>query len=262
VIEQPLISPQRWEAAQRIILEKRTRWAKTKRPPRFLLSGLLRCACGKAVYVRCGSRSTPRHYYYCSSGFPGRGPACGAGSVQQESADRTVERIVSTQLVDAGFLRTVLGTFQSGRQARNQSAEKLARHRERLEAERQRLLRMTLKGVCTEEDFARESKRLEAEMRGLDVLVPPPMPAALDPAKLVVHITRTLARFGKQPLEEKRDLLRTVFREIVLEDDTIPSMTINGAFLDGANLLQPSFWPSMRRWRRLAPARPAWDLLS
>jgi DNA invertase Pin-like site-specific DNA recombinase len=248
----PLISPARWAAAQALILERRSRWAKTKySQPRFLLTGLLTCGCGKSVYVRCGSPSKPRHYYYCSSGHPGRGPSCGAPSVQQGAADRTVEAIVATRLLDAAFLRTVLGRLQSSQPARDQNAEKLARQREKLEGERQRLLRMTLKGVCTEEDFARESKRIEAEMRDLDRLAPAPVPATLDPAKLVIRITRAFARFAKQPVTEKRDLLRAVFREIVLEDGRIPALTLNGAFLAGVNLGQPS-----KRWNSPRSLRP------
>jgi DNA invertase Pin-like site-specific DNA recombinase len=250
VIDPPLIPPERWDAAQAIILEKRTRWAKTKRPPRFLLSGMLQRGCGKTFYVRCGSRSTPRHYYYCSSNFPGRGPRCGARSVQQEAADKAVERIISTQLLDAAYLRTVIGKFRSGEPRRDHEAEKLSHEREKFEAERQRLLRMTLKGACTEEDYARESKRIEAEMRGLDLLVSPPMPPAIDPAKLVIRITRTFTRFAKQPFEEKRDLLRSAFREIVLENGSITGLTLNGALLDGADSLTPSCW-SETRSRRL-----------
>jgi DNA invertase Pin-like site-specific DNA recombinase len=242
VLDPPLISPERWEAAQKIILEKRTRWAKTKRPPRFLLSGLMRCACGKPVYVRCGSRTQPRSYYYCASGFPGQGPRCSARSVQQPAADRMVEQIVSTQLLDAAFLKKLLAKFQTGQPARNQNVEALIHERGKLEVERQRLLRMTLKGACTEEDFARESKRIEAEMRGLDLLAAPSMPAALDPAQLVVRITRAFARFAKQPFGEKHNLLRTAFREIVLENGTIPAFTLNGAFFDSANSLTPSSW--------------------
>jgi Recombinase zinc beta ribbon domain len=242
VIDAPLISPERWEAAQKIILEKHTRWAKTKRPPRFLLSGLLRSACGASVYVRCASYKK-RQYYYCSSGFPGR-TKCGARSVQQESADRTVERIVATQLLDTAFLRTVLGRFQAAQPERDRNAEKHAHQRDKLEAERQRLLRMTLKGTCTEDDFARESKRIEAEMRNLDMLAPAPVPATLDPAKLVVHITRTFARFAKQPFEERRDVLQTVFRQIVLESGSITSLTLNGGFLYSANLVTPSWQPT------------------
>jgi site-specific DNA recombinase len=238
LIDPPLISPERWEAAQKIILEKHTRWAKTKRPPRFLLSGLLRCSCGASVYVRCASPKK-RQYYYCSSGFPGR-TKCGAKSVQQEAADQTVESIVATRLLDGAFLRTVLGRFQAAQPLRDQNAEKHAHQREKLEAERQRLLRMTLKGTCTEDDFARESKRIEAEMRNLDRLAPAPMPVTLDPAKLVVHVTRTFARFAKQPFEERRNVLRAVFREIVLENGSITGLTLNGGFLYSANLLTPS----------------------
>jgi DNA invertase Pin-like site-specific DNA recombinase len=244
VIDPPLISPARWEAAQKIILEKRTRWAKTKHiEPRFLLSGLLQCSCGKSVYLRCGGKLKPRHYYRCSSAIAGRGPWCGATSVRANAADHVVEEIVSTELVDPAFLRSILSRYQAGQPARDENAGKLARQREKLEAERQRLLRMTLKGTCTEEDFSRESRRIEAEIRNLDRLAPVPVPAVIDPAKLVVRITRTFARFRKQPMEEKRGVLRAVFREIVLDNGALTTITINGGFLDGVNLSEPSSWP-------------------
>jgi len=88
---EPLIPPERWEAAQQIILEKHTHWMKTKKPPRFLLSGLLYCGCGKPMYIRVASSRDPRHtrsYYYCSTRFPGRGHKCGARSVQQPAAEK------------------------------------------------------------------------------------------------------------------------------------------------------------------------------
>jgi hypothetical protein len=193
--------------------------------------------------VLCSVRFTfkPRHYYDCSSQFPGHGPACGARSVQQAPADQTVDRIISTHLLDAPYLRMILGKFRSAEPPLDHNAEKLSCQREKLEAERQRLLRLTLKGACSEEDFARESKRIEEEMRGLDLLAPAPLPAAFDASKLVVRITRTFARFGKQPFEEKRDLLRAAVREIVLDDGTINALTLNGAFLDCANSLTRSF---------------------
>jgi DNA invertase Pin-like site-specific DNA recombinase len=88
VIDPPLIPPDVWQKAQEIILEKRKRWTKTKRPAHVLLSGLLRCRCGKPCYVRMNGRT--RSYYFCSTGYPGHGPACGARSVQQAAADQTV----------------------------------------------------------------------------------------------------------------------------------------------------------------------------
>ena len=120
------------------------------------------------------------------------------------------------------------------------SVAKLASQRERLEAQRRRLLRLAIEGVVTTEDYQREAKRLEGEMRDLERLAPAPVPAAFDPAKMLVYLTRTFARFAKQPLEEKRNLLRTAFKEIVLDNGTIPAFTLNGAFLDSVNSLTRS----------------------
>jgi hypothetical protein len=107
----------------------------------------------------------------------------------------------------------------------------LVRERQKLDEERQRLLRMTLKGLCSEEDFARESKRIEAEITGLDGMLPSAaLSPAFDPAKLIVG----LARFASQPFEEQRNLLQTAVRKIVLENGRIPAITLNGGFV--ANL--------------------------
>jgi hypothetical protein len=144
-----------------------------------------------------------------------------------------VIQIVSA--LDPALLRAMLDGYQSGQPARAQDAHKLARERVKLEAERQRLLRLTLKGTVTETDFERESKRIEAEMYSLDVLQPAPAADTFDPAKLVLTITRTFARFAKQPFIEQRDVLRVVFKEIIVDNGAIPSMTLNGAFCIGTN---------------------------
>jgi DNA invertase Pin-like site-specific DNA recombinase len=232
VIDPPLISPERWEAAQAIILEKRTRWAKTKHlQPRCLLTGLLRCACGRAAYLRRCHRKYS--YYDCSSKV--HGSSCGARGVQQPAADRTFEHFLSHEFLDAAFLRSILARFEAAAPARDDNRDQLARQRQMLEAERQRLLRMTLRGDCSEDDFARESKRIETEMRDLDRLAPAPVPAAIDPAELVMRIHRIFGTLRRRPLEEKRDLLRTVLKEIILKNGAVTAITINGGFLDSAN---------------------------
>jgi DNA invertase Pin-like site-specific DNA recombinase len=252
VIDEPLISPARWEAAQKIILEKHSRWAKTRRQPYSMLSGMLTCGvCGKPCYVRCSGAGTG--YYYCSSGFPGHGPKCLARSIQQSVADQEVTDYMSTRFIDVAYLRSILARFKAAAPARDQNAEKHARQREKLEAERQRLLRMTLQGTCTEEDFARESKRIEREMRELSQIAPAPLPAALDPAKLVVRISRTFARFAKKPLAERRDLLRATIRDFMLMNGAITALTLNGAFLDCANSEAHS---TSRWWRRCRAPSP------
>jgi hypothetical protein len=60
VIDQPLIPLSTWKAVQKELDRRKTTWRKTKQPPRFLLSGLLKCDCGKSWYVRCGSPNKPR----------------------------------------------------------------------------------------------------------------------------------------------------------------------------------------------------------
>ena len=56
----------------------------------------------------------------------------------------------------------------------------------------------------------------------------------------MVRITRAFTRFSKQPFEEKHNLLRTAFKEIILENGTIPAFTLNGTFFDDPNLLARS----------------------
>jgi DNA invertase Pin-like site-specific DNA recombinase len=230
VIDKPLISPARWEAAQRLILEKKTKWLKTKRPPVNLLSGLLTCACGKPIYARA---SRAEGYYYCSTGFPGHGPKCGAKSVRTLAADHMVEEFIVN--LDAKFWTRAFGQMRSTQPARDHEAEKLDRQREKLEAERQRLLRMTLKSTISENDYERESKRIAQELRDLDRLAPAPVPDAIDPKATAQHIIRTFARFGKQAFEEKRAALRSVFRDLVLDNGNVTGFTLNGGFLNGAN---------------------------
>ena len=126
------------EAAQEIILEKRTRWAKTKRAPHVLLSGLLRCGrCGAAVYARA---SAAHGYYYCSSASPAAAPGAAREACSRTPQTWRWSASHPVELLDASFLRTVFGRFQFAQPARDQNADKLDRQREALEKERQQLL--------------------------------------------------------------------------------------------------------------------------
>lgn len=84
-----------------------------------------------------------------------------------------------------------------------------------------------------------EADRIEAEMRSLDALQPATVVDTFDPFMLVIRITRTFARFQKQPFKEQRDILRVVFKEIIVENGAIPSMTLNGAFAIGTKASTP-----------------------
>jgi hypothetical protein len=162
------------------------------------------------------------------------------------------------KFADPVLLRTLLGRAEAALPARTGEEDRIERERGKLERERQKLLRMTLKGTCTEEDFARESKRVEADLRDLDRLAPAPVPAAFDPAKLVVAIARAFARFDKQPFTQQRECLRAMVREFVLEGGAIQSFTVNRAFLGGANLRTQSIRPLSRQFQSQASKQRRW----
>jgi len=190
--------------------------------------------------------------------FPGRGPSCGSKSVQQDGLDQAVTKIVETQLLDIEFLKSVLGKLKSAEPSHDSNAKKLARGRSKLEGERTRLLRLTLKGTFTEEEFRRESKGIENEIRSLDGLAPAPVPDGIDPAKIIVRISRAFARFVRQPLEERRDLLRVAFKEIVAHDGYVSAVTLNGSFLMGVNPYPQSTSQCLFRCRERASAAQQW----
>jgi len=144
-----------------------------------------------------------------------------------------VEEFVSN--LDAKFWTKAFAQMRSAQPARDEAREKLDRQCEKLESERQRLLRLCLKGTIAEEDFGRESKRIAAEVRDLDLLAPAPVPDAVDPKQTAAHLARTFARFGRQPFEGKRAALRTVFKDLVLDNGAVTGFTVNSAFLDRAN---------------------------
>jgi DNA invertase Pin-like site-specific DNA recombinase len=233
-ITETLISPERWAAAQAIIGEKKSGWKARRKPPSFMLSGLLSCGhCGMPYYVRNSGRS--RSHYYCSSRFPQHGPWCGQPSVQREATDRAVTGIVSAQLVSVAFLRAIFERLQGTRPAGSEDPDKLARVREKLEAERRRLLQLVLKGLASEADLERETKRIDAELKDLDKLTPAPAPPTFDAAELAKGIARTFSQFPDMTFENRRTILRDVCRQITVLDGAVTALTLNGAFLDRVN---------------------------
>jgi hypothetical protein len=95
-----------------------------------------------------------RDYYYCSTGFPGRGPKCGAKTIQLEAADKAVARMIAKEFSNAAFLKAVLAKLAANRPERTGYAQKLARERSKLEAQRERLVTLVVEGTLTPADFA------------------------------------------------------------------------------------------------------------
>src|SRR5262249_19390289 len=103
---EPLISPARWQAAQRVIRKRHTSWTKLEREPRFLATGLLFCECGKKCYNHNDPRRGQHDTYYCASRV--RGGGCGRRSLRRELVDAAAEQIVCEYMTSPAFLKGVL----------------------------------------------------------------------------------------------------------------------------------------------------------
>jgi len=187
--------------------------------------------------------------------------SCKAHSIQQVGANLAVAQDFATKLRDVPFLKAILAIHKSHRPARHDNAEKLLRHRAKLEMERQRLLRAHLRGLCAEDDYEREFKRIEADLRSLDGQPVSPLPEIFDAAEIVKAITRWFAGFAEKPFEKRRATLQAAIKDIVMEDGALTSTTVNGAFLAMPQRANSSPRLRSRCWcqyRALVPRLPQW----
>ena len=227
----PLVSEAVWNRAQEIIAQRKLGWRKTKKPPRFLCASLLRCACGRNMYLRCGSRGHGKDVYYCASRFP-KGPGCGAPNIYREDLDRTVEQIITTHLLDTKFLMAVFHGLQQPPQEDPNRAEReqsLAKVRESIT----RLTDLHLnEGMFSKEEFKTRYAALQREERQLLASLPTP-PAPVDPRPFVKTMILAFANFGALSFDCKRNILQRAVREIIISGSMIPRLTFKGGFFGG-----------------------------
>jgi DNA invertase Pin-like site-specific DNA recombinase len=248
-IEQ-LIPSEAWERAQEIIEERKTRWRKTKKPARFLCSSLLRCSCGKAMYLRSGSRGHGTDHYYCASRFP-RGKGCGAPSIYRSDMDRAVEQLITAHLLNVEFLAKLLDSVHEAEHSGDQLQSKREEALRRIAAKRRTVHDMVLDGTMTREEARQRVDALDRERREIECMFPVQIPA-IDARALVTRIVHAFRDFPELPFEAKRELLRRAVREITVSGQTIPTITFSGGFL-GAGTDAPASGPSLQPTANLEP---------
>jgi DNA invertase Pin-like site-specific DNA recombinase len=235
VIDNPLVPVDVWEAAQRELDRRKTERRKTKRPPRFELSGLLRCACGKPYYPRCGGKKygTRKDYYYCSSAFPGHGPKCGARSWKREQVDAAVEHLIGETLCQAPVLHAILSAIAEGQPQAGDARTKAEKGIARLEAKRSRIVDMRADDQITRKECSKRLTAVDLELQVARAAVAAAQSRApeMDMYALARGLAGVFALFSSLPFTEKRDLLRRAVRHVVIKDGTIPSITLQGGFL-------------------------------
>jgi DNA invertase Pin-like site-specific DNA recombinase len=240
-IVEPIISLEAFDRAQQIIAERYNEHRKTKTKnqerPRFLANGTAMCSCGQPLYPNYGSRGRFHlDTYICKSRFHG-GPGCGMHSIRRTDGDAAIETLVC-RLADVTFLLMALDACLELQQtapspARAEYEAALAG----LEEGRKEMLTLVRKGKMKAAEFTSEMDKLEAEVRALETLLPPPAPK-IDPADVADLIVRVFKEFSFLSFLDKRALLQGAVKSIIVDGHarTLVSVTINGGFLgSGAN---------------------------
>jgi hypothetical protein len=245
---EPLLSAERWAAAQKILAAKRTQYRARRRQDRAVSVGLglLRCRCGRYHYLRRDYRRGQHDLFYCSSRRPS-GPGCGAPSIRRDDADAAIIDAVST-MVNVKTLRTLVEQAMRKPAAKSQPVVKTQREIARVAGERERLIDLRIKGKITEEQFDARDRKLAAEQRDVEALLPKPEPV-IDPKILASAIAGLLAEFPYLPPQEQHALARRLFIAFDVTDDGIEAAVMRGAVLTDtyAKNVRRSRW---RWWRR------------
>jgi hypothetical protein len=230
VIDTPLIPVSIWQAAQRELDSRKDSWRQTKKPPQFLLSGLLKCECGRPWYGQSGTAGYT--YYRCGSRHyktrKDSGPACGACSLRQKFVDAVVLKKASESFTDAAVLAELLkGIAEPPAQART-SAKEIAR----LEGRRERILEQRSDGLITRDDCIAKVAVIDRELQTARAAIHTAgQTPAIDPKRLVAGMVRAFAGLDRKPFEFQRALLSAAIREIVVDGRTIVQLTFRGRFL-------------------------------
>src|SRR5262249_42970432 len=149
-----LIEPEVWERAQEIIAERSTlrRKARLKNEhrQRFLANGLLRCSCGKSIYVRYGSPGHGADSYFCSTRYP-KGPGCGSPAIYREHVDSGIVKLLSVRLL--GLIGSILSAVYQEQPRHDPARAKREALLAKLLARRKNVIDMRAEGDIDKNDY-------------------------------------------------------------------------------------------------------------
>jgi hypothetical protein len=232
---EPLIDPARWAAAQKILDGKTTEWRARKHQDKAVALGLglLRCHCGRFHYLRRDYRPGQHDLFYCGSNYKSsryRGNSCGSASIRRVDADAQILEAITTM----ANVKTVRALVQQALQkpsVKSQPAARTQREIARVTAERERLIDLRMKDKITEEQFDVRDRKVAAELRDLEALLPKAEPA-VDPKVMASAIASLFAEFPFMSPEEQYALARRVFVAFdVNEDGGVETAVIRGETL-------------------------------
>jgi site-specific DNA recombinase len=229
----PLISPAQWAKAQKILDAKRTATRGRKRQEHNISvgSGLLRCRCGRFLYLKRDYRPGQVDLFYCGHS---KAEGCGAGSIRRT----VVEQRMLGAIADFSSVKTVRAMVEQAlsKPAGKKPPSAVSTQREiaRVTGERDRLIDMRVKNKITEDQFDARDRKLAGELRDLEALMPKTAPV-VDPKIMASAIAGLFAEFPYLAPEEQHALAHRAFVAFdVNEDGGVETAVMRGEALSQA----------------------------
>lgn len=230
--QKPLITPERWHAAQELLMERSHHWTKShpKRSHEFLAKGIARCGkCGRFYYSWSVKRAGHYyHYYYCSSKQLDGAP-CGAPNIRRDVFDPVLRATITDLLAQTKVLQAAIEV--EAKASRKAPPKDLDKQIGEKETRLKRAYEWAMRGSIDEEQYLKEKETLSTEIRALEALRPQ-TPAEIHTRRSVAHqIAGVFAEFDTLPFGRQHALLRRAIKEAIIEDRAMLSITLRGGFL-------------------------------
>jgi DNA invertase Pin-like site-specific DNA recombinase len=233
---EPLLTSERWQQAQEIMLRLKKGGAKPGSVSRALLGKLLYCTCGHLFYIRSEKRREWDSYFCTSKRYAG--VSCGAHPSRQIRTDQTAELLINQYLLSERVLHTIFTELLESQEAlrENTDRENMEQELAELEQQRQRLIDIHIIGKITRDDFIPRHSKLEHRIASLRKALPPPASAyGWKPRRLAQAVVARARKFPKLSHKEKHVFLHTAVERFILDSQKgFLSMTLKGGFLNAA----------------------------
>jgi site-specific DNA recombinase len=218
-VHESIIPEALWDAVQTKLASKRNNSCRPRKPRRgALLQGLVRCNCGASITSHFSQKANRKYSYYVCSKQQNQGAESCPGS---RIAAGKLESAVIDQIRSIGrdpkLFSAVIEADESSRDSYDAECKKLETKRNRLRAERTKLVDAIAEGTTGNGTLA---ERVGAINEELSALVEPDPPSKLDPESLRAALDEFDAIWSELFSAERARVLSLLIEEIQFDGAT------------------------------------------
>ncbi|WP_367914586.1 recombinase family protein [Leadbetterella sp. DM7] len=224
-----IIDAETWDKCNQILDEQAARNRRSGKKTRYLLAGLVKCSCGKTMYVISSARN-----YTCTK--------C-KNRISVDDLDEIYQEYLRGYLHDVEpvtYLNEGMALLQEKEQLLETTQEKRKKLRKQMDA----LIPLRLEGELDKEHFAELYKPLEEQVHQLDVSIPE-LEAEVDYWRIQLTISDAVLSEAKtlfnqweiMSFDQKRGIVETITEFITIGKEDI---TISLAYLPPSSNTQNS----------------------